>query len=409
MMILSLLLVSSFVSSISIRPARADGVIYIRADGSIDPSDAPIQRDGDTYTFTANVTDSSIVSQRDNMTLDGDGFTLQGTGASDSIGIDLSERTNVTVKNTRITNNHVGINSYSSFNNSISGNSITTNDYGVFLGIYSSNNSICGNNITNNTDGIDLEGCSNSSINGNDITANNYIGIRLWCSSSNSVSGNNITNNHNGIYLYASSNNNSVSGNNITTNYDYGILDSDSSNNSISGNNIANNRYGIMLGSSSNNKIYHNNFISNVIQVSCDQSINVWDDGYPSGGNYWSDYTGIDEKSGPYQNETGYDWIGDSPYIINQKNVDKYPLIQPFVPEMEKIRLAYRNLLLKYTETYSNLEALNSTMLTLINNTQGQYISMISQLNNILNVMYIFIAATVILTAATIHLARKRR
>jgi len=26
---------------------------------------------------------------------------------------------------------------------------------------------------------------------------------------------------------------------------------------------------------------------------------NVWNDGYPSGGNYWSDYTGVDEKVDP--------------------------------------------------------------------------------------------------------------
>jgi hypothetical protein len=53
----------------------------------------------------------------------------------------------------------------------------------------------------------------------------------------------------------------------------------------------------------------------------------VWSDGYPSGGNYWSDYTGKDLKSGPYQNVTGSDGIGDTPYIIDAANIDPYPIV----------------------------------------------------------------------------------
>jgi nitrous oxidase accessory protein NosD len=62
---------------------------------------------------------------------------------------------------------------------------------------------------------------------------------------------------------------------------------------------------------------------------------NTWDNGYPSGGNYWSDYSGVDEYSGPYQNETGSDGIGDTPYIIDEKNCDRYPLITPFRSEID--------------------------------------------------------------------------
>jgi hypothetical protein len=60
---------------------------------------------------------------------------------------------------------------------------------------------------------------------------------------------------------------------------------------------------------------------------------NSWDDGYPSGGNYWSDHNGTDSFCGPYQNETGGDGIGDTPYVINDNNVDHYPLMQPFNSE----------------------------------------------------------------------------
>ena len=55
------------------------------------------------------------------------------------------------------------------------------------------------------------------------------------------------------------------------------------------------------------------------------KSINTWSVSYPVGGNYWSDYTGVDVKSGTYQNETGADQLGDTPYIIDSSNKDSYP------------------------------------------------------------------------------------
>ena len=57
---------------------------------------------------------------------------------------------------------------------------------------------------------------------------------------------------------------------------------------------------------------------------------NVWDDGYPSGGNYWTDHNPPDIYSGPYQNETGSDKIGDISYFIDGNNTDRYPLIYPY-------------------------------------------------------------------------------
>jgi len=92
--------------------------------------------------------------------------------------------------------------------------------------------------------------------------------------------------------------------------------------------------YGILLGNSSNyNSIFHNNFINDAQQVISIDSVNVWDDGYPSGGNYWSDYSGIDEKNGPNQDQPGSDGIGDAPYIIEVDNRDRYPLMIPWVAQ----------------------------------------------------------------------------
>jgi parallel beta-helix repeat protein len=131
----------------------------------------------------------------------------------------------------------------------------------------------------------------------------------------------------------SSSNSSTINGNNITANNQSGIrLDGSSSNNTISGNTItANNHFGIdLFESPGDNKIYHNDFANNMNHVSSLLTLNIWDDGYPSGGNYWSDYNDTDLFSGPHQNETGSDSIGDTPYIIDANNQDNFPLMNPY-------------------------------------------------------------------------------
>ena len=343
------------------------GTIYIRANGSIDPPTVNITTtDNVTYTFTDNINDS-IVIEKSNIIIDGNGYTLQGSGGGN--GFYLYSISNVTIKNTNVRDFYYGIWLDYSSNNSIFGNNVTTNDEDGILLYGSSNNNIAGNNITNNLNGILLcYSSNNNSIAGNNITNIRY-GIRLGDSSNNSIAGNNITNNNFGFFITDSSNN-SIAGNNITNNLDC-ILFYGSSNNSIAGNNITGHRFGIRLSGSSNNNsiagnnitnngcgirlgdrlygssnnnsiagnsisgnangisfydsseniIYHNNFINNTEQVRINGYSNAWDDGYPSGGNYWSDYTGVDVNG---------DGIGDTPYVIDENNTDRYPLMHPW-------------------------------------------------------------------------------
>ena len=75
--ILALLLMGTLTVAFKVQPVNASGTIYIRADGSIDPPTAPIQRNGDIYTFTDNINDS-IVVQRNSITISGNRYTLQG-------------------------------------------------------------------------------------------------------------------------------------------------------------------------------------------------------------------------------------------------------------------------------------------------------------------------------------------
>jgi len=77
--------------------------------------------------------------------------------------------------------------------------------------------------------------------------------------------------------------------------------------------------------------VYHNNFINNSDQAEDTSGLECrWDNGYPSGGNYWSDYAGIDEKNGLLQDKNGGDGIGDTSYVVSSVNEDRFPLMKPF-------------------------------------------------------------------------------
>jgi parallel beta-helix repeat protein len=266
--------------------ADQSGLIYIHADGSIDPPTALISTvDNVTYTLSDDIFNNSIVIEKSNIVLDGASHTVKGTGifgyAINDYAITLVGTSNVTVKNTTIKAFPHGIELSNSSNNTLTGNNITTSIGGVGYAISlsnSSNNIIYGDILTNNGSG----------------------GVTLSGSSGNNISRNNITNNWLGI----------------------AVLSSDS--NIISGNDLTNNSQGISLDFSSNNMIFHNNFANNDTQASSLSPINVsstnaWDNGLE--GNYWSDYNGTDSNQ---------DGIGDTPYTINADNTDHYPLMGTF-------------------------------------------------------------------------------
>ncbi len=311
-----------------IQPSKADAsIIYIRTDGSIEPSNKPISTsDKITYNLTGNISDS-IAVQRSNIVVEGGGYTLQGSGIGD--GFNLTNVSNVTIRNVNVQGFHYGIDLKSASFNVICGDNMTGNTgFGVKLRAYSNNNTISGNYIGNNGDyGIWLSWSSYNSIDGNVVTGN-WNGIYLDWSGGNMIRQNDAMGNSDGIRLDNGSNNNTLSGNNVTGN-DRGMTFSLSSFNIVYDNSIAENDYGIWLLTSSNNTLYHNSF-NNTRQIYVSSSANTWDDGYPSGGNYWSDYHGDDNKSGPNQDQPDSDMIGDTPYVIDASNRDRYPKVPEF-------------------------------------------------------------------------------
>ncbi|MCW4051706.1 MAG: right-handed parallel beta-helix repeat-containing protein [Candidatus Bathyarchaeota archaeon] len=139
---------------------------------------------------------------------------------------------------------------------------------------------------------------------------------------------NNILENDLGIYVDSSSSN-KIAGNDITFCVKGLILNS-SKYNIFHGNRIANSlEVGFSLeNGSSYNRICHNNFVENEEQLNVSNSSdNAFDNSYPSGGNFWSDYGSIDMYCGAEQNEDGGDGIGDTPYLLGSEIKDRYPFM----------------------------------------------------------------------------------
>lgn len=280
----------------NIHPAMASGTVYIRADGSIDPTTAPISSlDNITYTFTDNIHDS-IVVERSNIIIDGNEHTLQGSGSGN--GFSWDSINNVTVKRTNIKDFEYGIFLLTSSDNSIFENTMADNSWaGIFLAADSENSSVSGNFVTNNGIGIGLE---------IEVNYNRIVGNKI------------VNNGADGIFVNDQSNNNT-----IIENY------------------IANNFGGIYIGPVPcfGNLIFHNNFVNNTDHQALvapwewpwdprEPSIDTWDDGYPSGGNYWSDY--LSRYFGAQELDDSGIW--DTPYNIDENNQDNYPLIEPWTP-----------------------------------------------------------------------------
>src|SRR5512135_1267353 len=73
-------------SSANFFPVPVPSPAYIiKSDGSVDPSLAPIQRTGNTYTLTSDIVGYTIAIERDDVVLDGAGYTLTGVGTSTGI------------------------------------------------------------------------------------------------------------------------------------------------------------------------------------------------------------------------------------------------------------------------------------------------------------------------------------
>jgi parallel beta-helix repeat protein len=295
----------------------------------------------------------------------------------------------------------------------------------------SSENNVVDNLIIDNWCGIESENTTYNVIANNTITNNvNGIAGQLW--SNNTIIGNSITDNLLGIWIGYNSMRNIIAFNDIRNHWDAGISMSESYQNLIIGNSILFNNHGnysagIAILNSEYNRILHNNMVNKGKQVKLlGNEINIWDDGYPSGGNYWSDYNGSDLHNGPYQNLAGSDGIGDTPYVINAENEDEYPLINPYplpdmrltydefydlLPTFVYLQSKYDDLLSSYDDlvtSYSSLQAELDYLQSKNNDLQSEYNSLANELYLTRNVMYALLITTMVFIAASVYVATRK-
>jgi parallel beta-helix repeat protein len=293
------------------------------------------------------------------------------------------------ISENEVSNNHFGIQIKDFFNTNISGNIITSNTWGLGLGVGSG--SIARNNVMNdntygfrsfnvpavnvdvdtsntvngkpiiywvnqhnrtvpadacyvaligcsgitvenlslagNLEGVFLGSTTNSTVADNRIS-NNMNGISFDASCNNTVIGNAITNNENGISLRWDSLNNTIIGNDISLSNSTGIYLAESESNMIIGNNITCSGRGVYTEYCGVNIFHHNNFINNTQQW-YDVAFTPWPIPLQFSVSVWDD-----GKEGNYWDtytgsDNDGDGIGDTPYVLGENNQDNHPLLAP--------------------------------------------------------------------------------
>jgi parallel beta-helix repeat protein len=257
------------------------------------------------------------------------GFYLYGARGSRIVGNTVS-------------NNVLGVFLYTSSWNEVVGN-IINNNTGDGISLYFSGvaNQVVNNTINDNDNGIYVDHSRWSAIYDNKVFLNAKKGVVVLLSDGTAADNNTVYDNEYG-FLVSGSNEVLVTNNTVYSN-NLGIDFAHSDNGIIANNTVRSNTvYGISLQFSEYSKVYHNNIINNTVQAYDDTMYNQWDNGYPSGGNYWSDYRGFDFFTGPAQDIPGSDGIGDTPYVIDPDSRDRYPLVTRIGGSSPKLPMGFQ-------------------------------------------------------------------
>lgn len=284
--------------------AKSGGDIHIDKQGNITPAGSPIQRSGNVFVLTSDLSETGITVESSNIVFDGNNHTITISSLLKG-ALALNNVDNVTVKNLNVNGGAFGI-VIAGNQNQMVNNRITGTQNGIY-------------GLDEPTEAIGIAGS------GNNITGNN---------------------------LY---------GNNVGLNF-MGDLPNQCINNTITQNTVANSNTALLFYDCSNNRIYYNNFLDNQITIKDTGYIaydkpsqNVWDDGQHLG-NFWNNYKTVypnaTDRNGSGVGDTAYfvkppDYVDPSSMpraeatqywqTINAKyavNVDHYPLMAPFTTQL---------------------------------------------------------------------------
>jgi parallel beta-helix repeat protein len=216
-----------------------------------------------TCTLTTDLNETIQIDSW-NITLDGNGHTLTGSGGYTGNGVYVYKQKYVTIKNLNITNFYRGIGFVESRYGSITGNAFDSNTNGIWITDFSRYNTISHNTITNSSTGI----------------------VIRWFSYQNTVENNNLSSNNLGALIWSRSSR------------------------TIRNNTFESNHRGIMIGDSWAD-VYNNNFINNLLPPYVWKGRGVtFNLDMPSGGNYWDDFDTSEEGC----NDTDEDGLCDAPF-----------------------------------------------------------------------------------------------
>lgn len=208
--------------------------------------------------------EGGLVIAANGVVLDLGGYTVRGPGrgqwvwperALSSIGVRVTGKSGVTIRNGRVTNFATGILLEDTSKVTIEEVSSNSNHYGIYL-FRGQGNTLSKVNVSDNIYGLHLQDTEENRVTRSVFFRSHYgspggYGINLYRSDRNTITGNRIELNEN---------------------------------------------QGIWLIDSRDNMIYRNNFIRNSPNAVDGTGVNLWYDPEQRKGNYWSDYKG----SGPY-------------------------------------------------------------------------------------------------------------
>jgi hypothetical protein len=271
--VLCLLAVSCFYDSLVSAQDIQPQIITINSDGSITPDTNMVQKTGNTYFLTGDLTASSVTIDCSNIVFDGKGYTIDGRYGDRGYGY-----------------THVGL-----LLGGVSGVVVQDVIVKSFWG-----------------DQIQLDYCSDCTL----LRVQTQDGQQATISSSNNIQ---ISKSKlNCLVITEDSNNNVIEKNLIET------LELSGSSNIVTENNVTQRFFPEFA---TNNFIYKNNFYA--LHPIKNMDSNSWDN--EGVGNFWWNY--LWNKPSGSVNTTVVDGltVGDVPYTIDSNNVDHHPLIYPYI------------------------------------------------------------------------------